>query len=61
MPLCWLSGLMDNLVLVKSDKESPAARRNQWLSKWHATYSLMYYDETREGEKIWRNVDTLDN
>ena len=52
---------MDNLVLVKSDKESPAARRNQWLSKWHATYSLMYYDETRKGEKIWRNVDTLDN
>ena len=39
---------MDNLVLVKSDKESPAARRNQWSSKWHATNSLMFCNERRE-------------
>ena len=48
MPLCWLSGLMDNLVLVKSDKESHAARRNQWLLRWHATCSIIIKEEKGE-------------
>ena len=45
--LCWLSGLMDNLVLVKSDNKPPASK-NQSYSEWHAIIFHNIYSQVRQ-------------